>query len=53
MLFTECGEDGGECAHKEFVDGACKGCRSIICDNCTRRSMGIPCFHSLGIALWW
>ena len=34
MLFTECGEDGGECAHKEFVGGAGKGYRSVVCDDC-------------------
>ena len=34
ILFTKYGNDGGECARKEFVDGACKGYGSVICDNC-------------------
>ena len=25
MLFTKGGKNGGECAHKEFVDDACEG----------------------------
>ena len=34
MLFTECSEDGGECAHKEFVDDAYEGYEYVVCDNC-------------------
>ena len=33
MSFTKCGEDGGECACKEFVDGACKDYGYVVCDN--------------------
>jgi hypothetical protein len=33
MLFTKYGDDGGECAHKEFVNGACEGYGSVVCDN--------------------
>ena len=32
ILFTECGEDGGECAHKEFVND--DGYEFVVCDNC-------------------
>ena len=34
VLFTEYGDDGGGCAHKEFVDGTCKGYGYVVCDNC-------------------
>ena len=34
MLFTKCGEDGGECAHKEFIDGVGKGYGFVVYDNC-------------------
>lgn len=34
VLFTECSEDGGDCAYKEFVDGTYNNYAYVVCDNC-------------------